>query len=173
MKDFLRDDLKYKEIPSKQQFQNIFLKQSESQKLLERLRNSTHKTYFWSSINPKSCATAQLLHWKQFGKKKLTYLNDQANSCLIHFFYCLLLAAWNTAQQQSQNIFLKQSESQKLRNSATDSLKTIWSWKKFWYKKLSTAHCLKYCATAVSKHFSEAVWISEAAQPLLWKQYGL
>ena len=29
---------------------------------------------------------------------------------------------------------------------------------------LLAAYCLKYCATAVSKHFSEAVWNSEAAQ---------
>ena len=154
---------------AQQQSQNIFLEQSGSQKLLETLRNSPHKTYFWSSINPKSYATAQLLRWKQLGKKKACLSKRPSSDCLIHFFHCycflltaccllleilrnsslqtffwsslklrscataqlllwkqygpekrfelkgwVVLTAWNTAQQQSQNIFLKQSESQKL-----------------------------------------------------------
>ena len=73
----------------------------------------------------RSCQdmTNQVRSKKFYGKKKLTCLNDQANSCLIHFLHCYCFlsvskhfsgavwiseAAWNTAQQPSQNIFLKQ-----------------------------------------------------------------
>ena len=79
--------------------------------LLEILRNSSLQTFFWSSLKLRSCATAQLLLWKQYGPEKRSELKGW-----------VVLTAWNTAQQQSQNIFLEQSESQKLRNSATKIL---------------------------------------------------
>ena len=101
--------------------------------LLEILRNSSLKTFFWSSLKLRSCATAQLLLWKQYGPEKRSELKGW-----------VLLTAWNTAQQQSQNIFLKQSESQKLLETLRNSPHKTYFWSSINPKSCATAQLLRW-----------------------------
>ena len=98
--------------------------------LLEILRNSSLKTFFWSSLKLRSCATAQLLLWKQYGPEKRSELKGW-----------VLLTAWNTAQQQSQNIFLKQSESQKLLETLRNSPHKTYFWSSIIPKAMQQRNC--------------------------------